>query len=54
MYKLFINKAEDLNNATEYYVVYVIRFTTSKFTGCKVSATTTFAGNDYTSSQVTI
>ena len=41
-------------NETEYYVVYVIRFTTSKFTGCKVSATTTFAGQDYTSSQVTI
>lgn len=41
-------------NATEYYVVYVIRFTTSKFAGCKVSATTTFASVDYTSSQVTI
>ena len=39
---------DNAKNPTEYYVVYVLRFTTTNFTGCKVSATTTFANTPYT------
>ena len=42
------------NHTAEYYVVYVVRFTTAKYTGDSIKATLTYAGNDYTSSVVTI
>lgn len=41
-------------NPTEYYVVYVLRLTTSKFSGNSIYATTTFNGDSYDSSSVTI
>lgn len=41
-------------NNNEYYVVYVLRFTTSKFNGCSINAKTTYQGVDYISSQALI
>ena len=41
-------------NPTEYYVVFVLRLTTSKFSGNSVYATTTFGGNPYDSKPITI
>ena len=41
-------------NNNEYYVVYVIRLTTSKFEGCSVCGKTTYQDVEYTSSQATI
>ena len=41
-------------NNNEYYVVYVLRFTTSKFDGCSINAKTTYQGADYISSQALI
>ncbi len=41
-------------NPTEYYVVYVLRLTTSKFSGNSVKATTTFGGTSYVSDSETI
>ncbi|MBQ6783872.1 MAG: InlB B-repeat-containing protein [Acholeplasmatales bacterium] len=41
-------------NPTEYYVVYVLRLTTSKFSGNSVKATTTFGGTPYVSDSETI
>ena len=45
---------DNASNPTEYYIVYVLRLTTSKFIGNRIYATTTFGGTDYTSSTVTI
>ena len=42
------------DHTAEYYVVYVVRFTTAKYTGDSIKATLTYAGNDYISSVVTI
>ena len=41
-------------NPTEYYVVYVLRFTTSKFSGNSIKATTTFGGTPYESNSIEI
>ena len=42
------------NHTCEYYVVCVVRLTTSKFNGCKIHATLTYGGNTYTSTDGTI
>ncbi len=41
-------------NPTEYYVVFVLRLTTSKFSGNSVKATTTFGGESYESKPLEI
>ena len=41
-------------NPTEYYVVYVLRFTTSKYSGNSIKATTTFGGTPYVSNSIEI
>ncbi len=45
---------DNASNSTEYYVVYVLRLTTTKFAGNSVKATTTFGGVSYTSDVETI
>lgn len=39
-------------NSNEYYVVYVLRFTTANYAGCKIYATTTYNGVEYTSNKI--
>ena len=45
---------DNASNPTEYYIVYVARFTTTKFAGNQVYGTVNFGGKDYTSSSITI